>query len=211
MHRTFGILYVFALALCVGVAAGYGGPSLQAIAHNEAKYFGNPQAAITHTETVRIGRTRWAMIQMKGHRAFRVACLPLGAIALGGACHPRYLVLGVKLANHEVGLYWGLTASQVSAIARARQASQRFRIFPDVTNLYVRCAIPQGGLHTGALTGTCSTVAQPDNHVKRVKFVETWKLRASGPLMTAGWVVTLNPGGRVQSVRVTGQPPQLWK
>jgi len=48
------------------------------------------------------------------------------------SCHPDYLEVGVGLANHEAGLAWGLTASQVSAIGRARQAGPLFRIFPDI-------------------------------------------------------------------------------
>ena len=214
MRRVLGVT---ALGLCVGVAAAYGGSSLRAIARQQAAYFGDPHATITRVETVRIrgarpGHARWTMIQMKGRRSFRVGC-PSPGPGPAGPCHAHYLEVGIDLANHKPGLAWGLTASEVSAIAEARRASSRFRIFPDTPALYLRCAIPQGGMHVGALIGTCSTVTLPDNRVKRVKFVETWSPKggASGPPMTASWVVTLRRKGRVKAIRVVGLPPQLWK
>lgn len=202
----------FLLALAVGVAAAYGGSSIQTLAHQQAKYFGDPQAAITRIETVRIfgarpGHSRWTMIQMKGSHAFRVGC-PRPGPGIPGPCGARYLEVGVDLANHKVGLDWGLTASEVSAIARARKASWLFKIFPDTPGLYLHCAISRGGLHLPA-AGTCSTVAEPSNHVRRVEFVETWRNRGHARTNKAGWVVTLSRSGHVQSVHPTGQPPQL--
>lgn len=215
------IVTVFVFFLCTGAAAAYaGGFSLQSIAHKEAKYYGETHAAITRIETVRIwgarpGHARWAMIRMKGRHAFRVGC-PRPGPGLPEPCGAHYLEVGVDLANHKVGLDWGLTRSEVSAIARARHASRWFRIFPDTPALYLRCAIPRGGTHLPTdknltLKGTCSTVAEPSNHVRRVAFVETFRLSPSSKLSKAGWVVTLNRHGRVKSIRVTGQPPQLWK
>jgi hypothetical protein len=145
------------------------------------------------------------MIRMKSRRAFRVGC-PRSGPGLAVSCHPHYLEVGVDLANHEAGLAWGLTASQVSAIGRARQASPLFRIFPDTTALHLRCAIPRGGPPGGALSGTCSTLAPPSADVRRLAFVERW-----GRSHEAGWVVTLSRDGRVRSVRAAGRPPQLWR
>lgn len=208
MHRLIG---VSALGLCSCLAAGCGGSSLQAIAHKQAKYYGHPHATVTGIETVQIsahpGHRRWAMIRMKSRRAFRVGCISAGP-GLAGSCHAQYLEVGVDLSNHEPGLIWGLTASEVSAIARARQASPRFRIFPDTTGLYLRCAIPRGGPSNGTVAGTCSTVADPSDHVRRVEFIETWRNGASN-LSKAVWVVTLSRDGGVRSIRVTGKPPQL--
>jgi hypothetical protein len=105
-----------------------------------------------------------------------------------------------------------MTASEVSAIARARQASPRFRIFPDAMGPNLRCAIPRGGTQLPShrsLSGSCSTIAVPNNHVRRVEFIESWGGGIS--FTTAGWVVALSRDGRVKSIRVTGQPPQLWK
>lgn len=205
MHRP---LATASLVICATLAAGCGGSSLRAIALKQAEYFGDPHAAITRIETVQLsgarpGHARWTMIQMKSRHAFRAGCVSVGPGP--AACQARYLEVGIDLTNHEAGLYWGLTASEVSAIDRARQASPRFRIFPDTTALYLRCAIPRGSLPGGALTGTCSTVAPPSAHVRKVEFIEKWGKS------TASWVVTLSRSGRVQSIRVTGQPPQLWK
>ncbi len=192
-----------------------GGPAL---AHAQAKYYGDPDATIASVEKVRIsgarpGHERWKIFRMKSSHGFRVGC-PSPRPGPAGPCDAHYLEVGIDLANHKVGLDWGLTASEVSAIARARQASRWFRFFPDTTALYLRCAIPRGGTQvptSRSLTGTCSTVADPSNHVRRVVFVETFRLSPSAKLSEAGWVVSLSRTGRVQSIRVTGQPPQLWK
>jgi hypothetical protein len=78
--------------------------------------------------------------------------------------------------------------------------------------LYLRCAIPRGGTQlppNRPLTGVCSTEAVPSNHVRQVRFIATW---GGGISFTkAAWVVTLSRTGHVQSIRVKGQPPQLWK
>jgi len=226
------IATIFALFLCAGAAVAYAGGfslqsnahkfSLQSIAHQQAKYFGDAHAVITRIETVRIwgarpGHARWAMIRMKGHHAFRVGC-PHPGPGPSGSCGAHYLEVGVDLANHNPGLFWGLTASEVSAIAQARKASALFRIFPDTPALYLRCAIPRGGSqivgrphNSRRLTGTCSTVVEPSSHVRQVTFVETFRLSPSSKTTEAGWVVTLSRHGRVKSIRVTGEPPQLWK
>jgi hypothetical protein len=205
MHRVLGVI---AVALCVSLATAYGGSSLQAIAHKQATYYGDARAAITRIETVRIrgarpGHARWVMIQMKGRHAFRVGC-PRPGPGPAGPCRAHYLEVGIDLANHQPGLTWGLTASQVSAITKARHADRSLRIFPDTTGLYLRCVIPHGGPTGGpALIGTCSTVAPPTAHVRYVKFTETW-----GRSQSAGWYVTFSRNGRIKSIRVTGRPPQ---
>lgn len=203
------------VAGCGGVhVTGIGDPvaptSIQALAHRQAAYYGDPHAAIAGVETVRIagarpGHVRWAMIRMKSRHSFRVGCPSVGP-GPPGECNAHYLEVGVDLAHHRVGLDWGLTTSQVSAIARARRASPRFRIFPDTTGLYVRCAIPRGGPPGGTLRGTCSTVAPPSARVRHVEFVESW-----GGSHEASWVVQFGRGGRIDSIRVRGEPPQLWK
>jgi hypothetical protein len=212
------ILSVFAVGLYVGVSAAYGGSSLQALAHHWAKYFGDAHAVVVRIEKVRIegarpGHERWAMIRIKGHHPFKVGC-PRSGPGPMGACGAHYLELGVDLSNHEVGLFWGLTTSEVHAIARARHASKWLRIFPDTPALNTRCAIPRGGFYRGrdkTLSGTCSTVAQPSDHVRRVEFDETFRISPSSKLNSATWTVIFNRTGRVQSIRVNGQPPQLWK
>jgi hypothetical protein len=210
MKRVIGLA---ALVILFAVAAGYGRSSLRTIAQKEAKYFGDPHATVTRIETARVAGARWAIIEMKGRRTFRIGCAPVGGL-VGTTCHPHYLVVGVKLPSKKVGLYWGLTASQVAAIKEARRASRWLRVFPDTTNLYAGCAIPRGGTHfptDRSLTGTCSTVAEPSDHVRRVKFTETFRISPSSKPSEADWIVTLDKVGHVQSIRVKGQPPQLWK
>ncbi len=218
MPRTLTVV-VLGLALGVAAAYGTGGSSLRAQAHHWAKYFGDARAVIVRIETVSIeggarpGHRRWAMIRMKGRHAFRVGC-PSSRPGPQGECGAHYLELGVDLATHEVGLYWGLTSSEVQAIGRARHANRWLRIFPDSPSLNLRCAIPRGGSYRGpirTLAGTCSTVANPSNHVRRVAFHEDFRITPASKLTEASWIVTLNRRGRVQSVRVQGQPPQLWK
>ena len=124
----------------------------------------------------------------------------------GGVPHIR--------ADHEVDLYWGLTASEVHAVAQARHAMKWLRIFPDTPALDVRCAIPRGGVYRGrerTLPGSCATVVQPSNHVRRVEFDETFRTSPRSKLSEAGWIVTFSRNGYMQSIRVTGQPPQYWK
>jgi hypothetical protein len=217
MKRVIGVAAAVACGSVI-VAAAYGGSSLQAIAHQEARYFGDPHAAVTRIERVRIfgarpGHERWAMIRVKGRRPFRVGC-PRPGPGPPGPCGAHYLEVGVDLTDPQNRMDWGLTASEVSAIARAWRASRWFRIFPDTPALYLRCAIPRGGAQLRAhrsLPGTCSTVAEPSDHVRRVEFVETFRIAPGGKLDKADWIVTLGRAGRVRSIRVEGQPPQLWK
>ena len=192
--------------------------SAEAVARREAKYHGDAHAAITRVETVRLpdarpGNRRWIMVQLKSRHAFDVGC-PSSRPGPAGPCGAHYLEIGVRRDNHQFGLIWGLTASEVSAITRARHASRWLRIFPDTPALNVRCAIPRGGLQlptSRALTGTCTTVVEPSNHVRRVSFHEYFRLTPKSQPSEAGWAVTLNRSGRVQSIRAIGQPPQLWK
>jgi hypothetical protein len=193
-----------ALALCASASAGCGGSSLRAIAFKQARYSHVPHAMLKRSETVQIERSRWTMVWMKGRSVFRFACPSTNLLGLQ-PCEARYLVVGVKQGTHSPGLGWGLSSSQVVAIERARQASRRFRIFPDFMGIGIHCAIPRANLPGGTLPGICSTVATPVNHVRRVEFIEAWNSKSSR------WVVALSRDGRVHSIRLAGQPPQLWK
>jgi hypothetical protein len=211
MHRIIGVVM---LGSCACMAASCGGSSLQAIAHKQAKYDGVPHAAITRVEKVQVlggGKSPWSVILMKGPSSFPFPCSggPIGGIGSGLPCHPRYAAFGVKPGTHTAQISWGLSSSQISAIARARKLRRLFRIFPDLTSVNVRCSIPRGGPSGGTVTGTCTSEAIPPNHIRRVEFMEIWPPRWN--LTPAGWIVTFSRSGRVQSIRVTGQPPQLWK
>lgn len=101
------------------------------------------------------------------------------------------------------------------APALARRSSRFLRIFPARPGR-TACSIPRGGTTTtpATLRGRCSTefVSSPPypRGAIRVRFGERWRL--GGRRQRAAWIVTVRlRDGRVQSTRVTGQPPQLWK
>jgi hypothetical protein len=74
----------------------------------------------------------------------------------------------------------------------------------------IRCAIPEGSSPGATLDGSCLTDAQTHGHAGRVVFTEAWRMNGSTTASKASWVVKLKDG-KVQSIRVKGQPPQLWK
>jgi hypothetical protein len=100
-----------------------------------------------------------------------------------------------------------IAGAQAPAIAR--RSSRFLRIFLPRPGT-VACSIPA----RLALRGRCTTgfVSAPPYSRKtiRVRFGERWRL--GGDLHRGAWIVTVRlRDGRVQSTRVTGQPPQLWK
>jgi hypothetical protein len=211
------IVCAFAIGLGACLIAGCGGTSLQQVARQDSKErLGEPHPQIVRTETVRIvDGEREAVVQMHGHFAIIPNC-PFVADPAKNRCHtlhPRYVVLTFSLPNPKSSRGYSTTsASQIAAIARARRAQPQLAIFPDFNGEVVRCAIPRGSPPGGTIPGTCVTYALPYKHGKRVEFIEHWpQSQPSGSRNKAGWVVTLNRGGRVRSIRVISQPPQLWK
>jgi hypothetical protein len=113
--------------------------------------------------------------------------------------------------THADGGSLGISRFQVAAIARARQVSSRFRQFPAVNQLTVRCAISRPGARGGTLPGMCETTALPfGKPVRCVAFSEAWRPSASSKLRTRGWVVTFSRTGQVQTTRPAAHPPQRW-
>jgi hypothetical protein len=214
MNRVVG---VFAIGLGACLIAGCGGASLRQVAQQDSKeLLGEPHPQVVRTETVRIvDGAREAVVQMHGHFTIIPNC-PAVAAPAKSRCHtlhPRYVVLTFSLPNPKSSQGYSTTsASQIAAIARARRAQPQLAIFPDFTSEVVRCAIPRGSPPGGAIAGTCVTYALPYRHVKRVEFIEHWpQSQPSGSRNKAGWLVTFSRDGRVRSISVTGQPPQLWK
>ena len=208
---------LFVLVLCTCIVAGCGGTSLEQVAQRDSKeLLGEPNPQILHTETARIvDGAREAVVQMHGRFTIIPSC-PAVAAPSKSRCHtlhPRYVVLTFSLPNPRSSQGYSTTsASQIAAIARARSARPQFAIFPDFNAEVVRCAIPRGSPPGGTIGGTCVTYALPYKHVKRVEFIEHWpQSQPTGSRNKAGWIVTFSRDGRVQSIRVTGQPPQLWK
>jgi hypothetical protein len=211
------VVLVCALVLCGCLSAGCGGSSLQKVARQDSKEsLGDPHPRITHTETVRIvDGEKEAVVQMQGHFTIVPHCpfVTAGSKSRCHMLHPRNVVLTFSLPNPEASHgYSTISASQISRIARARHARPLFGIFPDFVNEIVRCAIPRGSPPGGTIAGTCSTEALPYPRVRRAEFTEHWpQSRPTGSRNKAGWIVTFSRDGRVESIRVTGQPPQFRK
>lgn len=211
MHRLIGVVVLF---FCACVAAGCGGASLTKVAREDSKsLLGEPHPQILRAETVRIvDGEREAVVQMHGRFTIIPDCPALAAPAKNRChtLHPHYVVLSFSLPHPKSAQGYATTSSsQIAAIARARNAQPQLAIFPDFANEIVRCDIPSGGLPGGTIAGTCVTYALPD---RQVELVEHWpQSRPSGSRNKAGWIVSLGGDGRVRSISVIGQPPQLWK
>jgi hypothetical protein len=214
MQRALGLLV---LVGCAWLLAGCGGASIQQVAQRDSKeLLGEPHPQILHTETARIvDGEQEAVVQMHGHFTIVPNCPEVRAPAKSRChtLHPRYVVLTFSLPNTRSAQgYSTISLSQMKAIARARHAQRWLTLFPDFNGEIVRCAIPRGSPPGGTIPGTCVTYALPFHHVRRVEFIEHWpQSEPSGSRNKASWVVMLGRNGHVRSVRVTGQPPQLWK
>ena len=213
MHRALALL---ALGLCASVAAGCGASYEQAISRESSEFLGDPYPAVMNVEVVRnVNGDREAVIPVHGQFTLRPDC----PAAVGSpvphchTAHTRYAVLVFSLPDPKAaGGFWTVSASQVAAIAAARQASPLFAFFPDFTEEIVRCAIPRGNSPGGTIAGTCSTNTVPYKNARRVEFVEHWPLsHPSGSRTKAGWDVTIGRDGSVRSIHVIGHPPQLWR
>lgn len=206
MHRVLGLLGLIA---CACLVAGCGGSSLQAKAR---KVVGDPRATVISTQTVEpLNGERLAVVVLKPGGSQGLGCLDS---LMGGPYRcPRsddaYVRLGAT--NHADMGDQGISRWQVAAIARARATSPRFRIFPIVNQLTVRCAIPHASPSGGTLAGMCATIAMPfGKPVQCVTFTEGWRPTATSKLQTAAWVVKFNRPGHVQSTSREAHPPQPW-
>jgi hypothetical protein len=143
------------------------------------------------------------------------------------ACTTSYCPVPVRLHGTSLRLVMSprthrlvsATLSQriagTQAPAIARRSDRYLRIFPARPGR-TACAIPRGGVQPTrkTLRGRCTTefvssTPYPRGAI-RVRFGERWRL--GGSLQRAAWIVTVRlRDGRVQSTRVAGQPPQLWK
>ena len=210
------VLAVLVLGLCTCVAAGCGS-SLVSTADQESRMFlGDPYPRFMNFEVERnVNGDREAVIPVQGHFTLHPSCpAPVGSTTPRcHTIHTRYAVLEFSLPDPKAGGgFWTVSASQIAAIATARQANPLFSVFPDFTEEIVRCSIPRGDPPHGTVARTCSTNTVGYRRVRRVELVEHWPLgERSGTRNKAGWVVALGRGGGVRSIHVIGQPPQLWK
>jgi hypothetical protein len=206
MQRAVGVL---ALVLCGCLAAGCGGSALEAKAR---KVVADHRATLVSTQTVQaLNGARLAVVVMRPGGSQGLGC---GSNLMGGPYRcsrwsDAYVLLNPT--THADGGEEGISRFQVAAIARARATSPRFRIFPSVNQLTVRCAVPHASPSGGTLRGMCRTIAMPfGKPVRCVTFTEGWRPTATSKLNTAAWVVRFDPDGHVQSTSTEAHPPQPW-
>lgn len=206
MQRLVGLLVLVA---CGCVIAGCGGSGLQAKAR---EVVGDPHAAVVSTSTVQaLSGARLAVVVMKPGGSQGLGCVDdlMGGPYRCPRSNDAYVLLNPT--THADGGDTGISRFQVAAIARARQVSARFRKFPAVNQLTVRCAVPLPDTPGGTLPGMCETTALPFGRpVRCVAFSEAWRPSAASKLRTRGWVVTFSRTGHVRSTHTAAHPPQRW-
>lgn len=208
MHRVVG---VFVLGTCACLVAGCGGSSLQSKAR---KAVGDPHATVVSTSTVEgLSGTRLAIVVMKpgGSQGLGCANLLMGDPYQCPHSQDAYARLGAT--DHADMGSTGISKWQVAAIAKARATSPRFKMFPGVNQLTVRCAIPNlsFGAVGSTLPGMCATIANPfGKPVRCVTFTEGWRPTPKSKLHTAAWVVRFSKDGSVQSTSAEAHAPQPW-
>ena len=203
------VLDLLVLVVCAGLVAGCGGSSLQAKAQ---KVVGDPHATVISTQTVQgLNGAHLAVVVLKPGGSQGLGCLN---DLMGGPFRcPRSSDAYVRLdpKTHADMGDLGIAKYQVAAIARARATSPRFRMFPIVNQLTVRCAIPHASPSGGTLPGMCATIANPfGKPVRCVTFTEGWRPTAKSKLHTAAWVVRFSRDGGLRSTSTEAHPPQPW-
>jgi hypothetical protein len=201
MQRVVGL---FVLVLCACVTAGCGGSSLQVKAR---RFLHDPDARVVRSETVQLnagtGWTRETMTLVKGSRMLRVPCVEMKPETKSSShtCpRSRYALLGFSATTHALGRWAGLSPAELAAIATARQAIPKLRIFPDLPLAAVRCAVPRANPSGATVPGYCSTDASPNGHLMRVDFLAEWPLNLKEQQKGAEWIVMVSRDGHVQRI-----------
>jgi hypothetical protein len=219
MQRAIGLS---ALLISAFLLAGCGGSSVEAKAR---KVVGDPHATVVSTETVRaLNGDPLTIVVMKPSGTTGLGCIGADGGGSVGQTVTSSLVPGcprssdayVKLWGNKLADYGdiGISRFQVAAIARAKAANPRFRIFPSVNQLTVRCTISYPNLGPAGDTlpgGMCATMALPfGKPVRCVSFTEAWRASLASKLHARGWIVTFSRDGQIQSTHLTKHPPQPW-
>jgi hypothetical protein len=225
MRRVIG---VFALVLYVSLVAGCGGSHQRGLATPDVGFVDPPPwlGKIVEREARLLGDAHPRTIEYHFGKQRDVAMM-FGRFETPPpvACTTSYCPVPVRLRGWNLRLVVStrthriLSARIGQAIAHTQapeiawHASRLFRIFPQFPGT-VSCKIPRGGLGAVRLRGRCmiSYVSSPPygQRAIRIRFGERW--RDGGRVHRGGWIVTvLLKDGRVQSIRVIGQPPQLWE
>jgi hypothetical protein len=186
-------------------AAGCGGTSTASgVALNQAREYGGTEASPVRVE-------RWQISNGDAVDVVLVRAKFCGGTGNGatmpkihGRCVPTVVYFATQ-PGHKGGFAGFLVHGDARRTAEARKARAAFRIFPDFPGLLVRCKIPRGG--GGTVAGLCESKLTGS---RAISFLEHWPLsKPVGHRNTAGWIVTLDGGGRVAGVQPTGStPPQ---
>jgi hypothetical protein len=189
-------------AVAVG-ASGCGGTTATSAALHEARDSGGTQPRAVRVERWQISNGDAVSVVLVRAR-FCGTSNGVSTPKINGRCVPSEVYFGIRPGATR-GFSAFLEHGDAEMAAEAWKARPAFRIFPDIPDLLVRCKIPRGG--GGTVTGLCE--AKLDGP-REVSFLEHWPLsEPQGHRHTAGWVVTLDRGGRAVGVRGTGStPPQ---
>ncbi|HEY2354217.1 MAG TPA: hypothetical protein VGH79_04880 [Gaiellaceae bacterium] len=214
MSRFFA--FACGLVLVAAVVTGCGSGYQAAVRQESKQLLANGNPKIMRIETVRdLAGNKQIVATLEGHFKFPPANMPCERRC---GQPPRYAWIMFSEPAGMTG-FGGVDASTISAIANAHRAKRLFDIFPYTTMTGIRCVIPRGA--SGTVDGRCRTdiAGMHDHRPSSIMFHEGWgdfghrRDGGWGPHQRGGgWIVALDPHGRVQSVRRFGDlPPQLWK
>ena len=197
------LLVALLVALALG-AGSCGGTTVTSAALHDARGAGGAQPHAVRVERWRISNGDAVDVVLVRAR-FCGTSNGFTAAKVNGRCVPSEVYFAIRPgATGGFSTFFPHGVAQMAA--KAWKVRPAFRIFPDIPDLLVRCKIPRGG--GGAVAGLCE--AKPYSR-REVAFLEHWPLsKPQRGRNTAGWVVTLDRGGRFVGVRPTGStPPQF--
>lgn len=201
MKRALSASLVTGISL---VAAGCGATTPATVALRQARASGGTQARALRVERWRIANGDAVDVVLVQAR-FCGTKNGFTAPKIHGRCVPQEVYFATR-PGATGGFADYLAHGDARMAASAWKARPTFRIFPDFPGLLVRCKIPRG--RGGTVAGLCEAKLSGS---RGIAFLEHWPLsKPAGRRNTAGWVVTLDRGGRVVSVHGTGStPPQV--
>lgn len=191
------------LAAMAFAAAGCGGTTPASVALHDARDAGGTEPQAVRTERWQISNGDAVDVVLVRAR-FCGTSNGFTAPKVNGRCVPSEVYFAIR-PGATGGFSAFLAHGEAQMAAEAWTARPEFRIFPRIPSLLVRCKIPRRA--GGTVAGLCEEKLYGP---REVAFLEHWPLsKPTGHRNTAGWVVTLDRGGRVVGVHATGStPPQ---
>ena len=199
----YAVLAALFAAVALG-ASGCGATTAASVAVDQARDSGGTQASAVRVEHWRLANGDAVDVVLVRAR-FCGTSNGFTAPKINGRCVPQEVAFATR-PGKKGGFQDFLAHGDAQRAAAAWRARPVFRIFPDIPSVLVRCKIPRGG--GGTVAGLCEAKL---SGTRGIAFLEHWPLaKAQGQRNTAGWIVTLDRGGRVVGVHRTGStPPQL--